>query len=392
MSELVIAEKNDLVNIANEIRQLTGQTKGLNLQEMQTGLKSIDNQPDWNQNDPNAKDYIKNRPGGYAVAPSVEITWDGDTTGKETIVVPNNGTLVKIADEAPSIEKFTVGTHYRAIIMAETTYSDGSNETVQKQIDLSYGGDFWMGQSSSPFCMAMGVTVDSVRIDSLTLTKGLWFSIADGVEMAKVITCGISTTDGGVKKFPESFIPNEVLSRISDAQDMAETAQNTASEAKSTALTVQSIAQTAQSTANTAKTTAETAQNTANTAKTTAEKAKSTANTAVKPTKQNENDCWYSMYNQYAQNKTTTMALGSTGGAALIIKVNEKHPSVAFIPPAHGLDQADFEFRRTTSAYRHPLITGIGGIVVYSSTPHSTKKFKITVDDAGVISATEVTS
>lgn len=34
---------------------------------MQTELKSIDNQPDWNQNDPNAKDYIKNRPGGYTI-------------------------------------------------------------------------------------------------------------------------------------------------------------------------------------------------------------------------------------------------------------------------------------------------------------------------------------
>lgn len=208
----------------------------------------------------------------------------------------------------------------------------------------------------------------------------------------RAIPRSISTTDGGVKKFPESYMPDEVLSRISDAQDMAETAQNTASEAKSTALTVQSIAQTAQSTANTAKTTAETAQSTANTAKTTAEEAKSTANTAVKPTKNNENDCWYSMYNKYAENKTTVMGLGSTGGAALVIKVNEKCPSVAFIPPAHGASQADFEFRRITSAYRHPLITGIGGIVVYSSTPNSTKKFKITVDDAGVISATEVTS
>lgn len=63
MSELVIAEKNDIVNIANEVRRLTGQAEGLNLQEMQTELKSIDNQPDWNQNDPNAKNYIKNRPG-----------------------------------------------------------------------------------------------------------------------------------------------------------------------------------------------------------------------------------------------------------------------------------------------------------------------------------------
>ena len=212
--------------------------------------------------------------------------------------------------------------------------------------------------------------------------------------ITKIVTRSIATTDGGVKKFPESSMPDEVWSRISDARDMAETALNSASEAKSTALTVQSIAQTAQSTANTAKTTAETAQDTANTAKTTAETAQDTANTAVKPTKNlaNENECWYRMYNPYAQDKTTVMDLGSTGAAALCIKVNEKCPSVAFIPPVYGSSQADFEFRRPGGAYRHPLITGIGGIVVYSSTPNSTKKFKITVDDAGVISATEVTS
>ena len=212
--------------------------------------------------------------------------------------------------------------------------------------------------------------------------------------ITKIVTRSIATADGGVKKFQVSFMPDEVWNRISNVQEMAETALNSASEAKSTALTVQSIAQTAQSTANTAKTTAETAQDTANTAKTTAETAQDTANTAVKPTKNlaNENECWYRMYNPYAQDKTTVMDLGSTGAAALCIKVNEKCPSVAFIPPVYGSSQADFEFRRPGGAYRHPLITGIGGIVVYSSTPNSTKKFKITVDDAGVISATEVTS
>ena len=201
----------------------------------------------------------------------------------------------------------------------------------------------------------------------------------------RAIPRSISTTDGGVKKFPESSMPDEVWSRISNAQNMAETAQNTAN-------TAQSTAQTAQNTANAAKTKAETAESTANTAKTTAEEAKSTANTAVKPTKNNENDCWYSMYNPYAENKTTVMGLGSIGGPALSIKVNEKCPSVAFIPPVYGSSQADFEFRKPGGAYRHPLISGIGGIVVYSSTPNSTKKFKITVDDAGTISATEVTT
>ena len=37
-------------------------------------------QTDYTQNDPTAKDYIKNRPGGYEEG--FEITWDGDTTGR----------------------------------------------------------------------------------------------------------------------------------------------------------------------------------------------------------------------------------------------------------------------------------------------------------------------
>ena len=133
--------------------------------------------PDWNQNDPNAKNYIKNRPGGYTVAPSVEITWDGSTTGKETIAIPDGTTLVKIADEAPSIEKFAVGTSYKAIIMAEVILSNGNNNTIQKQIDLQYRGDFWMCSDSSAGSLIVGVTANSVSIEGLTLTKGLWFSI-----------------------------------------------------------------------------------------------------------------------------------------------------------------------------------------------------------------------
>lgn len=97
------------------------------------------------------------------------------------------------------------------------------------------------------------------------------------------------------------------------------------------------------------------------------------------------------MYNPYADYKSTEVFIGTSGGTALGIEVNKKqHPSVAFVPPSYGPNQADFEFRRIASGYPHPLITGIGGIVVYSSTPKSTKKFKITVDDSGTIRATEV--
>ena len=42
-------------------------------------------QTDWNQNNITAKDYIKNRPGGYEE--NLEITWDGDTTGRASATV-----------------------------------------------------------------------------------------------------------------------------------------------------------------------------------------------------------------------------------------------------------------------------------------------------------------
>ena len=175
MSELVIAEKNDLVNIANEIRQLTGQTEGLNLQEMQTELKSIDNQPDWNQNDPNAKNYIKNRPGGYVIPPSVEIAWDGDTTGKETVNVDGNTAIVKIADEAPPIDVFNTGNDYRAVITADVEYSNSNHETKQLPIELQAGDGFWFG--SDQIAIIIGVVADHASINGLTFTKGLWVSI-----------------------------------------------------------------------------------------------------------------------------------------------------------------------------------------------------------------------
>lgn len=109
MSELVIAEKSDLVGIADEVRQLTGQTKSLSLQEMQTGLKSIDNKPDWHQNNSTASDYIKNRPGGYTVNyPALNIEWDG-VIGDRVSVDYGPLKLVKVSDEIPKVEQLVGG-------------------------------------------------------------------------------------------------------------------------------------------------------------------------------------------------------------------------------------------------------------------------------------------
>ena len=147
------------------------------------GAQSV--KPDWNQNDPNAKDYIKNRPGGYVIPPSVEITWDGDTTGKETVDMGSGNAFVKIADEAPSIEKFVVGEEksgprYAATITADLTYSDNNTKTEQFEIKLQAGDGFWGGNKEG--CGVLGVVADHVSLEGATFSKGLWVSASEEVE------------------------------------------------------------------------------------------------------------------------------------------------------------------------------------------------------------------
>lgn len=151
------------------------------------GAQSV--KPDWNQNDPNAKDYIKNRPGGYVIPPSVEITWDGNTTGKETIDLGIGSILVKIADEAPPIEKFAVksdaatfgmasGPSYAATITVDLTYGNNNTETKQLKSNLQAGDGYWFGgddEEENQIAIVIGVVADHASINGYTFSKGLWF-------------------------------------------------------------------------------------------------------------------------------------------------------------------------------------------------------------------------
>lgn len=158
------------------------------------GIGAQNVKPDWNQNDPNAKDYIKNRPGGYVIPPSVEIAWDGDTTGKETIDLGIGSILVKIADEAPPIEKFAVksdvatskgqsGPRYTATITADLTDGNNNTETKQWPIELLAGDGFWLSgdDEEEQIAIVIGVVADHVSINGYTFSKGLWVSVFEEV-------------------------------------------------------------------------------------------------------------------------------------------------------------------------------------------------------------------
>ena len=186
------------------------------------------------------------------------------------------------------------------------------------------------------------------------------------------------------------MIPEEYL-ELTETNAAIETAQNAANTAQNAANTAQNAASSAQISANTAKTTAETA-------KATAETAKATAENAVHGSIQRHPNA--TSLNYYLTPSDTTADsidsvrtfIGLPAATSLEIIVKDKtNPSVTFTPPVYLNHQADFAFARATNVYPHPQITEIGGIVMYSTTSGSTKKFRITVDDTGTIKATEVT-
>ena len=239
--------------------------------------------------------------------------------------------------------------------------------------------------------------------------------------ITKAVVRGISTTDGGVQKFPVDVMPDEVLEGITNAQEEAEAAQSTAEAAQSTAEAAQSTAEAAQSTANTAKSTAETAQSTAETAqstaniaKSTAEAAQSTANTAkstAEAAQSTANNLKIAMSgsptmtglllkSQESGSQDRAILELSTKNSYTLMKLEESSADghVLRISRDGGVQDAATAYNPATlklanaGSTKGVIIEGLDALIVNSSTSGSTKKFKITVDDTGTITATEVTT
>ena len=93
---------------------------------------------DWNQNDPTASDYIKNRPGGYTVNyPAINIELDG-VIGDRVSVDIVSMKYVKVSDEIPKVEQLVGG---------KVTFSGGGesgtltidDKSIKKFGDSIYG-------------------------------------------------------------------------------------------------------------------------------------------------------------------------------------------------------------------------------------------------------------
>ena len=321
-------------------------------------------QPDWNQNDETQPDYVKNRP--FYTGDPVETVLVEEST---VTFVENSGLYVT---EFPSTFAATVGETYKVYwdgTVYECTCVDSHNTPIIGNLSITGDGS----DTGEPFVMG------------ILNGQGITIVTAD---TSASHTVSISGVVQEVVKIDPKYLPDTVATKSE-----VEVAQTTANAA--------------QTTAENAQTTADTALDRADTAKTTADTAKTTADGCVKTNNSHSfqidlgdnsyfsgsNTGGRSYYAFHQKNVTDTpivLSIGTNGGTSLDISVTPStSPTVKITPPMYINKIADIEIGGAPP-YPRPQITGLGGITMYSSTSGSTKKFKITVDDSGTLTATEV--
>ena len=341
-----------------------------------------------------------------------EVTETKTTKILENVVLAESQMMLPVADAAFS--GFVSGEAYRVVLNdeEESIIAKGSGEgvTLSNVEDISNPpSDYW----------AIGYSAEQGMLFAFTV--GTFLGATISVYYDKTMT----EQRWSVKKLAYELLPDRLLSALS-------VAANTARRALTAANTAQGIASAAQSTAEAAQSTANTAQSTAEAAQSTAESAQSTASNIVP-----------AAASQGAANVKTIANIGEIGGSGnkkkyeakgLNIQVNSfvkvtartfgsvsmkwdghlasaTFPSVGYGPSIRLEYQVDTDtyvlstpgtilINVTEMEYTEVPISTDGTVALpYLQFPHiflysnsgAGKLFKITVDDTGALSATEVT-
>mgnify|MGYP001771802937 CR=1 FL=1 len=360
-------------------------------------------QPDWNQNDETAADYVKNRP-----------FYTGDPV--ETVLVEES--TVQFTDiggiYAGAIESTfspTVGNAYK-VYWDGTDYESACVEVGQDKCIGNLSIDGSGPDTGEPFLMY----VRNQEIDVATLDSASYHTISISRFVTEVV------------KIDAKYLPDTVATKSE-----VEAAQTTANAAQTTA-------ENAQTTANAARNTADAAQTTAENAQTTANAAQSTANAALERTvepytrsiqmaplyKNGGFSAWRGVVQEIGYNKTKgyffadafdTTALkeedmpkdvfcvnvhvGSQSATAFLTKVvsgdgNDLWSVIGFAVITDGYYRTGEVLYVSSNAISRNETKGLfltfrapDSMLLKSSTANSTKQFRVTVDDSGVPTITD---
>lgn len=349
------------------------------------------------RNRPCYRDYL----GSETVTKTVQI-------GAGTFASSKGFVLAEFPATDPTFTGFILGETYTVTIDGVTAdYVAHNFSSLSGEFGPIIGTATTFNMEDNTFdgwLVAAAIDIDSVLCAAETFDTSF---VGKTISISQTRT--ETVTHYNTKLLPEYLLPaflrKNVVATKTEVQRAADKAADAASGAQNAANGAQVMASAAQSTANTAKSTADEAktkainaytkasiaETTANEAQTTANSAKNLADAALTPSRSDfsTNACAYHANNPYDNDAPVYFYIGGT--SFLRILVNKASSVVKINPPVNMNAQADFEFSRLTSAYPHPKIKGIGGIVMHSSTSGSTKQFLITVDDTGTLKATEVT-
>lgn len=174
---------------------------------------------DWNQNDPNADSYVKNRT-HYDSRYTTLFTcsFDGDLTKKEEILDLGNYGLVKISNDVPSIDDI-IGANYIVKVGDETYPRVVTSDLIVQDVFGGYMVD-----------EIFIVLTEDIAEDGFVATKGIWSYVEfnDNVAMVYVSELNYRITRGQLKKLDRKFLdlPTNLATQddIEDLWDYAEDA------------------------------------------------------------------------------------------------------------------------------------------------------------------------
>lgn len=272
-------------------------------------------QPDWNQNDSTAADFIKNRPGAFQVPQkdAVTITWDGVIGDKETVDM-GGFLLVKVSDEI-----FYPPNLYGATVTSKSGDDEFQTVLSKNGYDIIYN---FTGTTLIGLRVAAVSVASPFDMDGLQISVGTWFQRLSDT----IYTKELSTISGDN--------PGDPICVALDAESMVDFGKVSRYGLKMIVGSGSNV----------------------------------------------NNDIGAAIGTDLIMNAKNGLAVGRKNIASnsklfIVGNGNENGSSDAFSVGEDGNVE-------------------VGGqeIVIKSSTANSTKKFKITVDDTGTLTATEVTS
>lgn len=157
-----------------------------------TGGSSV--QPDWNQNDETAADYVKNRT-HYEECIQTVIEWDGSTEGRDNFAFENGIVCYKVSDATPSIDE---------LAEAKITLVIDGSPIDYPFSEIMYAGEGFIEMGEVGFV----VTQTPFVYNDITLeapsTGMYWQSIGEGFSAS--LTYGSTT----IHPLDEKFIPESI--------------------------------------------------------------------------------------------------------------------------------------------------------------------------------------